>query len=157
MRLSLSRSDDAELSWLGDPVCETIRRVGGGLEPRSEAVNLVLVDDDYIQRLNRDFRDIDKPTDVISFSYLDDKSPRVPGADDLAGEVYVSHQTIEKEAKLMGLNPETLFLRIGVHGLLHIIGYDHVSDQDTSRMENKEKALLAECLSPEELDLLFRE
>jgi probable rRNA maturation factor len=157
VKLSLSRSDEAELPWLGDSILETIFRVGALLEPTAETVNLVVVDDDYIQRLNRDFRGIDKPTDVISFSYIDDDSPRVQGEDDLVGEVYVSFQTIEKEAKLLGINPGTLFLRIVVHGLLHIIGYDHVSEEDASHMEGMEKSLLTEHLPSEELYMLFQE
>lgn len=157
MKLSLSRSDEAELPWLGDSLQETIKRVSASLEPLSDTVNLVVVNDDYIQQLNRDFRDIDKPTDVISFSYVDDDSPRVQDEDDIAGEVYVSHQTIEKEAKLLGVNPGTLFLRIGVHGLLHIIGYDHVADDDALRMEDREKSLLTAHLPSEELAKLFRE
>jgi probable rRNA maturation factor len=157
VKLSLSRSDEAELPWLGDSLLETMKRVGASLEPSVETVNLVVVNDDYIRRLNRNFRDIDKPTDVISFSYLNDDSPRMQDEDDIVGEVYVSHQTIEKEAKLLGVNPGTLFLRIGVHGLLHIIGYDHVADDDALRMEAREKALLSAHLPPEELEELFRE
>jgi len=157
VKLSLSRSDEAELPWLGDSRLETIKRVGASLEPSTETVNLVVVNDDYIRRLNRDFRDIDKPTDVISFSYINDDSPRLQDEDNLAGEVYVSHQTIEKEAKLLGVDPGTLFLRIGVHGLLHIIGYDHVADDDALRMEDREKSLLTAHLPPEELEKLFQE
>ena len=157
MKLSLSRSDETEVPWLGDSVLETICRVGAELGTSSDTVNLVVVDDDYIRRLNRDFRDIDRPTDVISFSFFNDDFPRVQGDDDLAGEVYVSFQTIEKEAKLLGVDPGTLFMRIGVHGLLHIIGYDHVSEEDASRMEGKEKSLLTAYLPPEELEKLFQE
>jgi probable rRNA maturation factor len=143
--------------WLGSSVLDKIRELGAGLGPSGESVNLVVVDDEYIRRLNRDFRDIDKPTDVISFSYLEDESPRLQDDDDLAGEVYVSYQTVEKEADLLGVGPGTLFLRIGLHGLLHILGYDHVSDEDASQMEDKEKSLLTACLPPEELDRLFQE
>jgi probable rRNA maturation factor len=143
--------------WLGKSVQDKIRDLGAGLGPSRDTVNLVVVDDEYIRRLNRDYRDIDKPTDVISFSYLEGGTPRLQDNDDLAGEVYVSYQTIEKEADLLGVGPGTLFLRIGLHGLLHILGYDHVSNEDASRMEDKEKSLLKACLPPEELDRLFQE
>jgi probable rRNA maturation factor len=132
-----------------------LRRVGAALDPITEIVDVVVVDDAYIRRLNRDFRDIDEPTDVISFSYLNDSAPRRRDEDDPAGEVYISHQTVERQAGLLGIDPGTLFLRIGVHGLLHIVGYDHVSEEDASKMEDRERALLTSCLPAEELDELF--
>jgi probable rRNA maturation factor len=130
--------------------------VGGSLGPEAVTVNLVVVDDRYIRELNREFRNIDKPTDVLSFSYLDDDGPSPKEEDeDVGGEVFISHQTIEKEAKELGVAPGRLFLRAGVHGLLHVVGYDHAADEDAKRMEQKERSILSGLLDPAELDALF--
>ena len=68
MYLSLNRSDETDLPWLNEKVIDSIRRAGATLEPHTVTVNLVVVDDPYIRGINRDFRNIDRPTDVISFA-----------------------------------------------------------------------------------------
>jgi probable rRNA maturation factor len=155
VKLSLNRSDDRELPWLSDEVVDAIRKAGKPLDPAAATVNLVLVDDRYIRQINREFRNTDKPTDVISFSYLGDDGPSPDGEDDVAGEIYVSHQTIEKEAKQLGVDPGKMFLRVGVHGLLHVVGYDHGAAEDAARMEREEKSILSGLLAPAELDAMF--
>jgi probable rRNA maturation factor len=155
VNLSLNRSDDANLPWLDEDVVESIRKAGASLNPEAATVNIVVVDDPYIREINRDFRDIDKVTDVISFSYIDDAAPAPAGGEDIAGEVYISHQTIEKEAKALGVDPGSLFLRVGVHGLLHVVGFDHAGDEDAARMEREEKAILSRFLASDELDAMI--
>ena len=155
MNLSLNRSDDAELPWLDENVVESIRKAGASLNPEAVTVNIVVVDDPYIRGINRDFRGIDKATDVISFSYIDDSGPAPGGGEDVAGEVYISHQTIEKEAKELGVDPGSLFLRVGVHGLLHVVGFDHAGDEDAARMEREETTILSRIVASNELDAMF--
>jgi probable rRNA maturation factor len=140
---------------MSEELVESIIRAGDILEPRSATVNLVIVDDSYIREINREFRNLDKPTDVISFSYLDDSSNTALDGEDVGGEVYVSYQTVEKEAKQLGVDPGSLFLRVGVHGLLHVIGFDHETDDDAAAMEREEKAILSRVMGPEELETLF--
>jgi probable rRNA maturation factor len=154
VNLSLNRSDDTDPSWLDGEVTESIRRVCNALGPAA-AVNVVVVDDAYIREINREFRNVDKPTDVISFSYLDNGEQATEADDDVAGEVYISYQMIEKEAKELGVEPAKLFLRVGVHGLLHVIGFDHDTDEDETRMEREEKSILSELLAPREIEALF--
>lgn len=152
MNLLLSRSDDIPLAWLDDVVgmLEVICRT---LEPRDAGVSVVVVDDPFIHDINLRFRGKDRPTDVISFSYLEDDSP---GEDDeLVGEVYISHETVLKEAADIGVDVAHLFLRVGVHGLLHVLGYDHESDADTSRMEGREREILVAHLGHERTAALF--
>lgn len=150
MNLSLDRSEGVEAPDGG--AVRSLTEIAAGLDPTDATVGLVLVDDARIREINREFRGKDRPTDVISFSYLDDKDPSPePG---LVGEIYVSHETLEKEAERLGVNPGRLFLRIGVHGLMHVLGYDHVEDEDARRMEARERELLSGHLEPAELDKL---
>jgi probable rRNA maturation factor len=121
----------------------TIRAIAGRLDPPDRGVDLIIVDDRRIRLINRDFRGSDRPTDVISFSYLGDE----PASDeDTGGEVYVSWETVTRDAAAMGVATEHLFLRIGVHGLLHVVGFDHEDDASAQRMEREERRLLAEHL-----------
>jgi probable rRNA maturation factor len=113
------------------------------LPPRHDVVNVIVTDDRELRRLNRKYRGKDKPTDVLSFSYLDTGRR---GAGGVAGDVFVSHQTLARDARRLDVAPADLALRIVVHGFLHVLGYDHETDADASRMERRERALLGRVL-----------
>jgi probable rRNA maturation factor len=151
VNLSLDRSDGVPAPD-GKAVLSLVE-IAAGLAPPDVTVGLVLVDDERIQAINREFRGKDRPTDVISFSYFgdDDPSPE-PG---LAGEIYISCETLEKEAKQLGVDPGQLFLRIGVHGLMHVLGYDHIDDEDARLMESREREVLEGHLETAVLEKLF--
>jgi probable rRNA maturation factor len=154
VKLSLSGSEASSPSWLDEQLAGKLQRIAGVLEYSDLPVDVVLVDDRYIQRINRDYRGLDRPTDVISFSYLDDMDAS-PAQDDLAGEIFVSYETLEREANSKGLDVKNLFLRIGVHGLLHVLGFDHGSDADAERMEREERRLLRDEMTSSQVDELI--
>jgi probable rRNA maturation factor len=154
VKLSLSRSEASSPSWLDEQLAGTLQRIAGVLEHSDLSVDLVLVDDHYIQRINRDYRGLDCPTDVISFSYLDDMGSN-SAPDDVAGEIFVSFETLEREANSKGLDVKNLFLRIGVHGLLHVLGFDHGSDADAEQMEREERRLLRGEMASSQVDELI--
>ncbi len=153
VNLSLSRSDDVPLGWLDTKTLDKLRAVAAGLEPVERAIDVIIVNDARIQEINNDFRGKNSPTDVLSFSYVDDEGPG--GEDDIVGEVYISHETLAKEAKALGVDPKHLFLRIGVHGLLHVIGYDHGTEKEAARMESEERRLLEDQLGSGAAEALF--
>lgn len=128
--------------------------MAASLGPKDAVVDVVIVDDAFIKELNRTYRGVDRPTDVISFSYTSDENPPGP-SDDVAGEVYVSYETLGADARERGIAPEHLFLRLGVHGLLHVLGHDHATRADTTQMESEEKRLLLDYLDPSEVEQLF--
>jgi probable rRNA maturation factor len=155
VKLSLSRYDEKKnIPWLDEQLAGKLRRIASTLEPSESGVDLIVVDDEYIRRMNRDYRGLDRATDVISFSYFD-RNHTPSGEDDLVGEIYVSYQTLEEEARDQGLRPNTLFLRIGVHGLLHVLGFEHESQSDAEKMEEEERRLLQNHVSRSELEELF--
>lgn len=143
MRASLNRASRARPRWFGAPWSGRVTAAAALLRPARGAVNIVLVDDREIRRLNRRYRGKDKATDVLSFSYLEGK---MTPADGTVGDVYVSHQTLARDARRLGVAVPDLALRIVVHGMLHVIGYDHESDADAARMERRERALLKRLL-----------
>ena len=157
MILSLSRLRANDAAWIDGGVITPLEAIAGELAEEDAAVEVIIVDDEYIQKINREYRGLDRPTDVISFSYLPKDSQPVgsPKDDNLAGEVYVSYETLEKEAKAQGIELKNLFLRVGVHGLLHVIGYDHETESEARRMEEEERRLLQRYLSVSEVDELL--
>lgn len=93
-------------------------------------VNLIFIDDKGIQSLNKQFRRINKPTDVLAFNidHPDD-------AKSIFGEVYVSIPTATKQAKENGTAPAEELVRLSCHGMLHLFGYDHVKKRDALQMQ----------------------
>jgi probable rRNA maturation factor len=128
--------------------------MAAGLGREDATVEFVIVDDDFIRDINRQYRNQDSPTDVISFSYAGDAAPVSP-SDDVVGEVYVSYETLLRDANDRGVAPGYLFLRIGVHGLLHVLGYEHGTGDDARRMESEERQLLLDHLDHAEVEELF--
>jgi probable rRNA maturation factor len=127
-----------------------IERAASGLGRRGATVNLVVVDDREMRRLNRRYRGKDKATDVLSFGY--DPGPE---GDEVVGDVYVSHETLARDAERSGLDARALSMRIVVHGLLHVVGYDHESDADAARMERRERTVLKRVLPASVVRSLF--
>ena len=96
-------------------------------------VSIVLIDDEKIHEINKIYRNVDRPTDVISFAFMDEKTTTFNEFTNL-GEIYISLETAHKQAKDYGhsFNRELSFLV--VHGLLHLLGYDHILEDDEKKM-----------------------
>ena len=115
-------------------------------------MSLVLADDALVQTLNRDYRDKDKPTNVLSFALLDDLDDsdetddvlaRDEGMPILIGDVILAFETVQREAREQGKSVEDHLTHLVIHGVLHLLGYDHQSDPDADRMERLETSILA--------------
>ncbi|HSV30330.1 MAG TPA: rRNA maturation RNase YbeY [Candidatus Omnitrophota bacterium] len=108
-------------------------------------VSVVLTDDDAVQALNRDWRGKDKPTNVLSFAALDDEDAPLPeGAPLLLGDVVLAYQTCAAEAVDQGKTLADHMAHLVVHGVLHLLGYDHEeSEEEAEEMEAEETAILA--------------
>lgn len=154
MKLSVSRLDDTAPAWIEAELERRVAAIANGVGRDDASVEMILVDDAYITRINGEFRNNPTATDVISFSYLEEDEI-FPDDANIAGEIYISYETIEREAKQRGLDRVNLFLRIAVHGLLHVLGHDHLDDAGTAAMEAEERNILAGLLSDEEIEPLF--
>lgn len=105
--------------------------------------NVIIVDNDYIHKLNKEYRGIDRPTDVISFA-LEDEVDNVKLDFRVLGDIYISLDKTYEQAKLYNHS----FLRelsfLTIHGLLHLLGYDHMIKEDEEIMFKKQDELLNE-------------
>lgn len=105
--------------------------------PESRGLGLVLCGDRLMRALNRSWRGLDRTTDVLSFA---SGEPRVPVAvDPMLGEVIVSIPRCRQQAAEQGVDPGIELVRLVVHGLLHVLGYDHERPSDRARMVPREK------------------
>ena len=106
--------------------------------------NVIIVDNEFIHKMNREYRGIDRPTDVISFALEDEHDIDY---DDfrLLGDIYISIDKAKEQAKEYGhsLRREICFL--SVHGLLHLLGYDHMEKEDEKVMFARQEMILNEA------------
>jgi probable rRNA maturation factor len=126
-------------------VIEAIGAAAAELSAPAGEVAVVLTDDEAIRRLNRDWRKIDKPTNVLSFP-----AARTPGLEPvLLGDIVVAYETLKREAAAE--NKEFLhhLAHLAVHGFLHLMGYDHQTDSDADDMESVEVAILSRLKVPD--------
>ncbi|WP_258360264.1 rRNA maturation RNase YbeY [Moorella sulfitireducens (nom. illeg.)] len=117
-----------------------------GLDQETE-VGLTLVDDAAIRELNRAYRGIDAPTDVLSFA-LNETGPGEPvcldpRGDRLLGDIIVSVPTATRQAQDYGHSPARELAFLTVHGFLHLLGYDHDTEEAAARMEARQEEILA--------------
>jgi probable rRNA maturation factor len=152
VKLSLNRDRAALPAWMDDAWRRRAARAVATLAPRARVINVIVTNDRVIRDLNRRYRGHDKATDVLSFSYLEAGNRAV---DAPAGDVFVSHQTVARDARRHGLPPQNLALRMVVHGFLHVLGYDHENDADATRMERRERSLLCRVLPERSVKELF--
>ncbi|ADN09188.1 rRNA maturation RNase YbeY [Sulfurimonas autotrophica] len=105
-------------------------------------IELVVTTNDEIQQINKEYRNIDKPTDVLSFPY--EEMPMSP-----LGSIVVSQDLVIAKAKELGHAQEDEFTLLFIHGLLHLLGYDH--EIDNGQMRQEEERLINEFNLPKSL------
>ena len=108
------------------------------VEGKSGAVSLLLGDDASVAQLNKQFRDKNGPTNVLSF-------PPAPGTGEpgFLGDIALAAETIVEQANFQGKRFENHAAHLVVHGFLHLIGYDHENPADAEAMEARERTILA--------------
>ena len=101
---------------------------------------IIFVDEEEIQEINKQFRNIDKVTDVISFANCDDEEYNSNNKD--LGEIFICVKRAYDQAKEYGHSPLREFLCLAVHGYLHLCGYDHQTKEDEEIMFTKQEVIL---------------
>jgi probable rRNA maturation factor len=125
-------------------VTEALRQSGATVGGVAE-VSIVLTDDAAQRRLNREWRGIDKPTNVLSFPQLEPFTPLAG----LVGDIVLARETLVREAAELDKPFDHHFTHLVVHGFLHLIGYDHVEESDALQMEGLETQILARLGVPD--------
>ena len=103
--------------------------------------NVIIVNNDKIHSLNKDYRNIDRPTDVITFALEDDKQVDIPSIRVL-GDIYISYDKVISQALEYNHSKKRELCFLAVHGLLHLLGYDHMNKEDEEKMFKLQKEFL---------------
>ena len=110
-----------------------------------EEISIVLADDETVRSLNRDYRGKDRATNVLSFP-ADDSSAQLTGPEAgqgsgmprLLGDVVLARETLEREAAAQNKTLDAHFMHLVIHGVLHLLGFDHEADREAEIMERLE-------------------
>ena len=100
-------------------------------------LSILITDDEEISSLNRIYRAMDRPTDVLSFSQLEGEGPVT--APQLLGDVVISWETAQSQALEQGHTVLVEMKRLLVHGVLHLLGFDHEKDDEGARVMREEE------------------
>jgi probable rRNA maturation factor len=111
-------------------------------------VSLLLADDATLRTLNRDWRGKDQPTNVLSFPAIDGSLPSGSGQPVLLGDVALAIETVQREAAAEGKPVADHLAHLLVHGVLHLLGYDHMDSDQAASMERREVEILTELGVP---------
>jgi probable rRNA maturation factor len=139
--------------WDAEPGAEAVVRraiaqaaaVEGSADPAAE-VSVLLCDDAVIAALNARWRGRDEPTNVLSFPAPPTGDPAAPAH---LGDIAIACETVIREAREQGQPVTQHLAHLAVHGFLHLLGYDHVTDGEAERMERLEREILASLGIPD--------
>jgi probable rRNA maturation factor len=139
----------ASTLWAAEPLAEqtvrdAIAAAAQALATPDGEVSVVLTDDAAIEKLNRDWRGIGTPTNVLSFP-----AAKTPGGATMLGDIVMAYETLARECR----DENRVFLHhlahLTVHGFLHLIGYDHQTDSQADAMEGLESKIMARMKLPD--------
>lgn len=106
-------------------------------------LSVEIADDDLLRALNREHRGVDGPTDVLSFAAEEGEDfPSAPDQPRYLGDIAVSVETVRRNAAEAGLSVRDEIDHVLVHGVLHLLGWDHETDEDEAAMRAREEAYL---------------
>ena len=137
----LLRNDHPDINIDCHDIENMIVKIMGHLDCPNQEVSILLTGDKDIRRLNQEFRSIDQPTDVLSFPQNADEDPCIP-EEIILGDIAVSLDIAKAQAKEHGLDFKEEIILLLIHGILHLLGYDHeISEKEETKMRNKTREL----------------
>lgn len=131
--------------YIESEIIRAAELVGKLYDAENSELSITLTDDEHIHELNKNFRGVDRPTDVLSFAFRESDEPEILNQQtEILGDIIISLERAKMQAEDFG-HPylrEVIFLT--VHGLLHLLGYDHMEETDRVEMEREQDFVMAE-------------
>tara|TARA_R100001143_G_scaffold61454_1_gene62220 strand:+ start:314 stop:820 length:507 start_codon:yes stop_codon:yes gene_type:complete len=123
-----------------------LRNISSFETAKEVELSITLTNDEQIQSLNRDYREKDKPTNVLSFPQIDWENDKSAANEPLVmlGDVVIALETIQREANEQDKRLQDHFIHMLIHSVLHLCGHDHEDETDAETMENLEIQILSE-------------
>ena len=145
MKININYRDEADKQEKNEEVIERVCQEAAlvyGLGPNAE-ISILLCHNEYIHELNKQYRDIDRPTDVLSFALNEGEEDGYDGPDTaLLGDIVISLYKVQEQADEYGHSFERELAYLTIHGMLHILGYDHMEPDDKAEMRKEEEFIL---------------
>ena len=143
MKFSLiNQTDDTQLKTYRKDIVTLNSRITSTLKlPKTFSYALILITDDAMKTMNATYRHLDKTTDVISFALNDGVDDFNQFVDEI-GDIFVSVDAVYRQAEAYGHSVQREFLFLIAHGILHLLGYDHMTSEDEKEMFDLQKELL---------------
>ncbi|MBC3536422.1 rRNA maturation RNase YbeY [Megasphaera hominis] len=145
MKININYRDEADKQEKNEEVIERVCQEAAlvyGLGPNAE-ISILLCHNEYIHELNKQYRDIDRPTDVLSFALNEGEEDGYDGPDTaLLGDIVISLDKVQEQADEYGHSFERELAYLTIHGMLHILGYDHMEPDDKAEMRKEEEFIL---------------
>ena len=135
-----------------DNVTQAARMVGRLYDVENGEVSVTLTNNAYIRTLNKQYRGIDRSTDVLSFALNESDEPTVDGglAVNVLGDLIISVERAEAQATDYGHSVRREMAFLTVHGMLHLLGYDHMEDEERAEMEAEQRFVMDKLGIPRE-------
>lgn len=148
LELSIINEYDSSIEPQISSLTEFVINVSKYLDVDYDAeMAIIICDDKKIHEINKEYRGVDKVTDVISFAYQDDVEGELKIINNVTpvilGDIYISYDTMKRQAKNYGHSEKRELYFLTVHGLLHLLGYDHMNEIDEQIMFKKQDEVLA--------------
>ena len=118
-----------------------IKYVFKELDIENAVFNIIFIDNEEIRKINREYRNVDRETDVISFA-LEDNMDVVYEDFRLLGDIYISYEKAIEQAETYNHSVKREVFFLATHGILHLLGYDHMDEDDEKVMFGKQNELL---------------
>jgi probable rRNA maturation factor len=138
MAITLNIEGDVPENLSLEPLRQVFELLAAAREAEGE-INLALVDDEMIREMNRTYAGNDYATDVLSFSYIEDGGEPIEG---VIGEMAISLETAASQAEAAGMSLDEEVALLGLHGALHIMGFDHQDETDRQVMNGLQSELM---------------
>lgn len=139
--LSLDFNKRAKCPWTENKIKKVFAIIQRKIKLNGD-LEVNIVGDKEIKDLNYRFRGLNKVTDVLSFAWQEDKIIKTKSL----GQIYICYPQIERQAKELSVNTAEEFTRMLTHGLLHIMGYDHVRKSDAKKMFKIQEEIVSEYI-----------
>jgi probable rRNA maturation factor len=149
-------SSQPEEASFPEEIVNTVRaaaeKVGALYDVGEAEVSVTLTDNAHIHELNRTYRGIDRPTDVLSFALNESQEPEISGgpAVNVLGDLVISVERAREQAADYGHSVRREVAFLTVHGMLHLLGYDHMEESDREEMEAEQRYVMKKLGIPRE-------
>ena len=146
MEITINYSDMKFYDENYEKLIHTVLIKGAELQkvPEEAEISVLICDADTIHELNRDYRNVDAPTDVLSFA-LNEGEEDIPEEETELGDIVINLDRAIQQAKEFGHSTEREVAYLSVHGFLHILGYDHYDPEEKKAMRKAEEDILSAC------------